>query len=392
MSHAKIQKNNARNKKIEFSKSLFGTSNDPDSESKNEIDILFQEVEDIIKVINLRGFTLTEANPKKYNKGALKEYYEVINMYKDTLERIQNKKKTSLLKRKLFVTNVKKILCVWYNNIGWLWYSLRKYGKACNEFEKSNMLEEMIENENISEKELTMTSIVKLNMEKWARRLNHCLALTKYYKGTAAYLKYKDQYNWMSQIIAEIKLGKILNSFKGSSIYSEIEILSICTLINWKLTLLKFEEWAKLINHLNSMIDFTASKENKRLSEITSQYKYYLQAKFEIMLLKSLIQSKNKLRLSRSESFESSFSILSFDDISNYSKSDERKFSRSINSKHRYNDLVKHHTSALSKNLILALFSTKIIDPEVYSLTIDLLKEFYILKTKNSNKGKDFLT
>ena len=207
ISHAKIQKNNARNRKIEFSKSLFGTSNDPDSESKNEIDILFQEVEDIIKVINLRGFILTEANPKKYNKGALKEYYEVINMYKDTLDKIQNNGELSLLKKDSLVSHIRKVLWIWYSNIGWILYSQRDYEKAWKEFHKSSMLEDLIENEGIGEDNLPISSSIKLKMERSARRLNYWLALIKCKKNLfSKFSKEKDENPMMNTITAEIKL------------------------------------------------------------------------------------------------------------------------------------------------------------------------------------------
>ena len=59
------------------------------------MDLLFLEVEDILKVLNLKNFRLTEGNDKEYNKSAIHEYNQVIEMYKLATERIKNDKDLS---------------------------------------------------------------------------------------------------------------------------------------------------------------------------------------------------------------------------------------------------------------------------------------------------------
>ena len=67
------------------------------------------------------------------------------------------------------------------------------------------------------------------------------------------------------------------------------------------------------------MIDLISEKDNNKLHQIISQQKYYLEARFELIVLNNLIQSKNRTSMARSESFESIFSFVGFDDISNRS-------------------------------------------------------------------------
>ena len=117
---AKLANMHKRNQKIEFSHTFYDISENAEADNKNEIDILFCEVEDILKVLNMQNFRLAEGNSIEYNKAAFKEYLNISKIYLKSLERVKNSKDISdksktILKYKIIDT-IKK----WYNNLGWI--------------------------------------------------------------------------------------------------------------------------------------------------------------------------------------------------------------------------------------------------------------------------------
>ena len=116
----KLANRTKRNQKIEFSHTFYDISENAEADNKNEIDILFCEVEDILKVLNMQNFRLAEGNSIEYNKAAFKEFLYISKVYQKSLERVKNSKDISdksktILKYKIIDT-IKK----WYNNLGWI--------------------------------------------------------------------------------------------------------------------------------------------------------------------------------------------------------------------------------------------------------------------------------
>ena len=150
---AKMMRNQSRNQKVEFSQRFYDRSKNALYTNENEMDQLFLEVEDILKILNLKNFRLLEENDREYNKDAMHEYTQIVEMYKGAMERVKNDKDLADLKRSTQLYNIKGVLKRWYNNLGCIMYALNDYQKANSYFDQAVRLDEpneeseMIENE-----------------------------------------------------------------------------------------------------------------------------------------------------------------------------------------------------------------------------------------------------
>lgn len=150
---AKMMRNQSRNQKVKFSQRFYDRSKNLNSSENNDMDQLFLEVEDILKVMNLKNFKLTEENDKDYNREAIHEYIQVIEMYKGSIDKIKNSKGLPDMERNMKLYTVKSVIKRCYNNLGCLMYALNDYQKANSYFDQAVRLDEpneeseMIENE-----------------------------------------------------------------------------------------------------------------------------------------------------------------------------------------------------------------------------------------------------
>ena len=108
----KLKRNKMKRNKVEFSRSSLTQLKDVNLEGYDEINVLLEGVEDIIKVINLRGFVLSEANSKKYNHEALIEYMYIAEKYSNTLTKIRYNKQMQAKKKVTLMYNYQRILCI----------------------------------------------------------------------------------------------------------------------------------------------------------------------------------------------------------------------------------------------------------------------------------------
>ena len=90
ISQAKLVSKHKKNQKIEFTQKYYDVGSRIHPYNKNEIDILYSEIENILKVLNLQNFELTEKNNIEYNKSAYHEYTQILKMYKLYLKKIEN--------------------------------------------------------------------------------------------------------------------------------------------------------------------------------------------------------------------------------------------------------------------------------------------------------------
>lgn len=105
-----MMRNQSRNQKVEFSQRFYDRSKNALYTNENEMDQLFLEVEDILKILNLKNFRLLEENDREYNKDAMHEYTQIVEMYKGAMERVKNDKDLADLKRSTQLYNIKGVL------------------------------------------------------------------------------------------------------------------------------------------------------------------------------------------------------------------------------------------------------------------------------------------
>lgn len=100
---AKTVRMQARNQnKLEFTQKFYKRGRGALSSSENEVDVLFCVVEDIIKINNMKTFRLVEENSPEYNSAAINELSQILTMYEDALEKVNNDVSISP-KRRVFI-------------------------------------------------------------------------------------------------------------------------------------------------------------------------------------------------------------------------------------------------------------------------------------------------
>ena len=183
--------------------------------------------------------------------------------------------------------SIKNVMKKWYNNLGWITYSLGDYKKSNSlfdlavRFDEPNEEDERIESEN--------PHITKnLGTEKSTRLLNYSLSLIRYGK---SWREQKEQQEWY--VSADMKLNKIVKSYSNSSMLSELEMLSLVASTYVKLKLKNFEESKMNIRSIDALISRWEEQNIEKISEVLKQYRYYFDAKLNIYEVIEINNIKN---------------------------------------------------------------------------------------------------
>lgn len=171
-------------------------------------------------------------------------------------------------------------------------------------------------------------------------------------------------------ISAEIKLNKVVKSFSNSSILSDVEMLSLIALTYIKLKLDNYEEARINLRQLETLIIKSEEQNLAVLSDVLKQFKYYFEAKKNIYELIRIKDPKGP-----SENLNTSISEISYgSQIESYYGISEIAAELGIRNIHLLiKEKIKRNTTIAARNLLLSLFGTKYIDPELYSSTLRLL-------------------
>ena len=212
-----------------------------DITNKYEIKLLFNEIEDMLRLFRIMNFKLSENNTVAYNNSAVYEYSDLISMYQRMINHIKNKidKKSRRSYIKL-LNKLKYLQSKCYNNIGCLWYAIGDFYEANTQFRqaldllqqlnKANFEERVNDPEGYSDISTNYTFFSKLQKVELSINLNYSLSYIK--EAQETYQEDKDEVQFRSNLLYILNMleAQSHNNLSARS-FSEQEILTTIIMI-----------------------------------------------------------------------------------------------------------------------------------------------------------------
>lgn len=128
------------NKKVDFN-SIFTVREFDKSEYYRNLDLLFYEIEYMLKIFQIMHFTLEESNSRDYNTRAWFKYNELKSVISRMIKRHRfSSKNISSAKSLRILNNLKILEAKCNNNIGWLMVYFGQYQDALFWFKRASMV------------------------------------------------------------------------------------------------------------------------------------------------------------------------------------------------------------------------------------------------------------
>ena len=359
-----------------------------DINNKYEIKLLFNEIEDMLRLFRIMNFRLCETNSVSYNNGAVYEYSELINMYQRTINFFQNKDLKRSNKAYLKVlNNLKYLQSKCYNNIGCLWYAIEDFLEANIQFKQALELLQELDNANVdvhvndanksSDISSNYSNIAKLQKMELSVKLNYSLSYIK--ESQEIYLEDGNEENFRSSLQYALLMLEAQSHHKFyASIFSEQKILTTMIMIRINYILGQLDKIDANIYQLKTFRRIAKLRGEDKVESLMKQYYSTFKA---IWHMKNL----NQLNVLKDSSMKTYFKrrntiIHSKNDYGNMLKvqgSSVNSGKKSSTNSGEFNlfKSIKKHSYLITAKILESIFMTKYIDVELFNLFLDLAEE-----------------